>query len=62
MPATASKKKVSYVVPTRMMKSVEITQEEYDKYYESTVNNNSYSISKETLKQTCSKLSTRRRD
>jgi hypothetical protein len=51
MPATASKKKVSYVVPTRMMKSVEITQEEYDKYYESTVNNNSYSISKETLKQ-----------
>ena len=27
------------------------TQEEYDKFYESTVNNNSFSISKETLKQ-----------
>ena len=46
MPATASKRKVTYVVPIRKMKSVEITQEEYEKFYESTVNNNSLSISK----------------
>ena len=51
MPATASKRKVTYVVPIRKMKLVEITQEEYDKFYESTVNNDSLRISKETLKQ-----------
>ena len=33
-------------MPIRKMKSVEITQEEYEKFYESTVNNNSLSISK----------------
>ena len=52
MPATASKKKVPYVVPIREMKSVEIMQEEYNKFYESTINNkNSLRIFKEILKQ-----------
>ena len=49
MPATASKRKVTYVVPIRKMKSVEITQEEYNKFYESTVNNNSLGIFKERI-------------
>jgi hypothetical protein len=51
MPATASNRKVTYVMPIRNMKSAEIEQEEYDKFYESTVNNNSLGISKEKLKQ-----------
>jgi hypothetical protein len=51
MPATASKKKITYVVPIRMMKSVEITQKEYDNFYKTTVNNDSRRISKERLKQ-----------
>ena len=49
--ATVSKRNITYVVPFGMMKSVEITQKEYDKFYETTANTDSHSISKEQLKQ-----------
>ena len=57
MPATASKKKVTYVVPIKEMKSVGITQEEDNKFYESTVNTDSHhKISKELLTQNLLKI------
>jgi hypothetical protein len=46
MPATASNKKVTYILPIRTMKSAEIEEAEYDEFYKSTVNNNGLGLDK----------------
>ena len=60
--ATVSKRNITYVVPFGMMKYVEITQQEYDKFNETTANTDSHSISKEKLKQNLLETIDQKRD
>jgi hypothetical protein len=60
-PMTVSKKKVTYIVPVGWMKSVEITQREYDKFYDTDVFNDNHEISKEHLKQNLLKIIDKKR-
>jgi hypothetical protein len=55
-PMTVCKKKVTYIVPVRWMKSVEITQKEYDKFYNTDGFNDSHKVTKEQLKQNLLKI------
>jgi hypothetical protein len=51
MSTTVSQKKITYIVPVRWTKSVEIMQKEYDKFYNAGGSNDGHRISKEQMKQ-----------
>jgi hypothetical protein len=56
MATTVGRNKITYIVPVRWRKSVEITQREYNKFYNDDGSNNVHRVSKEQLKQNLFKM------